>query len=214
MNIENSLPIADLSTQELNAVVATLVAIGTLYCFLGYRTLRFVLGLTGFILAGSVAGVLAGWVSEGNTIAMLISAAIGGIAGAIALSFLYKTGVFLLGLMGGTLIAHNCLSERPEAWIPLVVLGIGFVGGMIALLIERPVISTATAALGAWLVVAGVLFFLGGADLIGLGETLWEPLAGTENRTIVLAVWALLAFSGLAAQLATHKSKKPRNAEG
>ena len=73
-----NLDLSGLSTQELNATVALAVAAGTLYCFLGYRTLRFVLAMTGFLLAGMVAGMLAGWITQGHLISMGIAAALVG----------------------------------------------------------------------------------------------------------------------------------------
>ena len=196
---------SDLTPQQVNGLIAIAVAIGTLYCFLGYRTLRFVLGLTGFLMAGGVAATLANWISQGNQLATLIALLIGGLCGAFALFFLYRTGVFFLGLMGTALISHNVLASQPDTWIPLVVLGLAVAGGLFALLIERPVILLATAALGAWMVVSGVAYFIVGSS--GLDE-LTKLLESEDHRTIVVASWAVLAIAGALSQMATTKRKR------
>ena len=204
MLFNSPVDVSDLTAQQINGLIASAVAIGTLYCFLGYRTLRFVLGLTGFLMAGGVAATLVNWISQGNQLSVLIALFIGGMCGAFALYFLYKTGVFLLGLMGTALIAHNVLSAQPDTWIPVAVIGLAVFGGLIALLLERPVILLATAALGAWMVVSGVTYFI-----VGSGEPggLTEVLESEEQRMIVIASWAVLAVAGALAQIATTKKK-------
>lgn len=199
--------IENLTPDQINATVAVAVAIGTLYCFLGYRTLKFVIGLTGFLLAGSGAALLAGWLSEGHMIAMLIAGGIGGIAGALALFFLYHAGVFCLGFVGACLVAQNVVAELPQVWwTPLVVIGLGVAGGLMALLLERPAVTAATAAIGAWIVVSGV------ASLV-LGTNWLEARSGSPefqaNHRVILACWTVLALAGLMAQLATHKKAPP-----
>lgn len=203
--------IENLATDQINTIVAVAVAIGTLYCFLGYRTLKFVIGLTGFLLAGSGAALLAGWVSDGHMVAMLIAGGIGGIAGALALFFLYHAGVFCLGFVGACLVAQNVVTELPqEWWAPLAVIGLGVAGGLIALLLERPAVTAATAAIGSWLVVSGL------ASLI-LGTNWLEARSGSPefqaNRRVILACWIVLALAGLMAQMATHKKPPPEPAK-
>ena len=204
MLFNSPIDVSDLTTQQLNVLIVTAVAIGTLYCFLGYRTLRFVLGLTGFLMAGGVAATMVNWISQGNQLAVLIALFIGGMCGAFALYFLYRTGVFLLGLMGTALIAHNVLSAQPDTWIPVAVIGVAVLGGLVALLLERPVILLATAALGAWMVVSGVTYFIVGSGEL---EGLTKVLESEEQRMIMLASWAILAVAGALSQVATTKKK-------
>lgn len=197
--------LSNLTPHQANITVAVAISMGTLYCFLGYRTLKFVLGLTGFLLAGAVATVIAGWISEQHVLAMTIVGLLGGIAGAFALFFMYRTGIFFLGLLGATLIAHNALAGRPEQWIPLAVLGIGIVGGLIALLIERPAVTLATASLGSWMMVAGVAYFIQGSDEIDEWLRSFEM---STNEGLIISCWAVLALGGTIAQFATHKPSK------
>ncbi|MFO7776323.1 MAG: DUF4203 domain-containing protein, partial [Candidatus Hydrogenedentota bacterium] len=111
----------ELPPETLNAIVAGAISVGTLYCFLGYRTLKIVIALLGFILAGSVAAALAAWISQGHTVATIAGGLAGGIAGAMALFFLYKAGVFLLGLLLGVFLVLNLLAHLFEFRIFVVL---------------------------------------------------------------------------------------------
>ncbi len=201
--------VQNLTPSQLNALMAAVVAVGTLYCFLGYRTLRFVIGLTGFLLAGSVAGALAIWLSRGHEIATLISFAIGGICGAFALFFLYRTGVFLVGLLGAALVANNILDNTGETWVPLAVMGLGAVGGLIALILEKPVMLVATSVLGGWMLVsAGVFFIEGGEDL----EIIRETLRSDEKRLLMLGAWLALSILGIVSQILATRGAPAKKA--
>lgn len=202
MEVVQDIDLRNLDANQVTFVVASVMAVGAWYCFLGYRTLKFIIGLTGFIIAGGVAGLLIHWATDGHLISTAIAALIGGISGAFALFFLYKTGIFALGLLGATLIAHNCMTERPESWIPLAILGLGIVGGLMALLIEKPVMKLATATLGAWLIVSGGAYFLSGSPEI---TDLTQAFSIQEERGLVLACWAVLSMAGFIAQWATRK---------
>ncbi|MCF6285889.1 MAG: TMEM198/TM7SF3 family protein, partial [Candidatus Hydrogenedentes bacterium] len=152
MNELLSWRLEDVPPEHATLVLAGFAVVGTLYCFLGYRLLKFILGLTGFLLAGSAAAFIVGFLSYGNVIGMGIGLLIGGICGAMALFFLYKTGIFCVGMLGATLVAYNLLHTRPEVWILWAVAGVGLVGGLLAILIEKPIMTLATAAIGAMMI--------------------------------------------------------------
>lgn len=96
------------------AVLGLLLVVGLLYCFLGYRLFRFILGMTGFFLAGLPALVLTGWLTQGHVLGMAIAFVVGGLCGAVALFFLYKLGVFCLGFLGAMVITYNILQGDPN----------------------------------------------------------------------------------------------------
>jgi hypothetical protein len=196
--------VSNLDPDQVTIVVASVMALGAWYCFLGYRTIKFIIGLTGFIIAGSVAGILIHWATDGHTITTAVAALIGGISGAFALFFLFRTGIFALGLLGATLIGHNVLVDRPESWAPLAVLGIGVLGGLFALLLERPVMILATAVLGSWFIVSGGAYFISGSPEI---TDLTQAFTIKDERGIVLACWAVLSIAGFMGQFATNKKR-------
>ena len=200
MDVLASLNVRDLEPNQLSALVAVAVAAGTLYCFLGYRTIKLVIALTGFLLAGAVAATLAGWIGQGHLASMAIAGLIGGLCGAMALTLLYKTGVFFLGLLGAAVVGYIALETRTETWVPFAVLGIGIFGGLLALLVERPVVMLATSAIGAWFVVAGVVFFLFSPESLMEGR----GAAAIEEYDLQIALaWLGVAICGLFAQWAT-----------
>lgn len=196
----------DIPREQLSLVLAGMAFTGCLYCFLGYRLIKFVLGLTGFLLAGSTAAVIVGFLSYGHVVAMGIALALGGLCGAMALFFLYRTGVFCLGMIGAGVAAFTILQGREESWILWAVAGSGLAGGLLALLVERPVVKLATAAIGAMLLTqAG----LGVARDQGLLEALSSSGSGGAVATpenlpylgwAVLGVWVLFTLLGSVAQ--------------
>lgn len=202
----------DVPPEQALIILAVMAGVGVLYCFFGYRLLKFILGLTGFLLAGSTAAVVVGFLSYGNLMGMGAALLIGGICGAMALFFLYKAGVFCLGMLGATVVAYNVLQGRPEAWILWAVAGLGLAGGLLALLIERPVMSLATAAIGAMLLSQSGLAMARQQGLLDripegateLGESLPPiPYLGWG----VFAAWALLALLGSYVQLGLGRKK-------
>ena len=199
-----NLNLSELPPSSVNIATAMAIAVGTLYCFLGYRVFKFVLGLTGFILAGSVAGGLAGLLSDGRLIITAPAALLGGVAGAFALFFLYKAGVFCLGALAGALVAHTALVGETASWAAWAVLAAAVFGGVLALVVERPVMTMATATLGAWIVVGGFAYVILGPTFL---EGLDRPLEVGEPRWVMLCSWAVLSVAGALAQFATHKHR-------
>lgn len=195
----------ELTARQVDALMALGIGAGTLYCFLGYRVLKFIIGLTGFLLAGAVAGTLAGWVSEGHALSMAIAGCLGGLCGAMALFFLYKTGIFLVGLLGAIAVAHHVLLGQTESWAPLAVLAAGVVGGLVALVIERPIMTCATAAIGAWLIMRSSYHFLAETGWL---DTIYAQVEGIEPASLGMGAWALLAVFGAFTQHATRKRAK------
>lgn len=203
----------DVPPEHVTLVLAGGAVIGALYCFLGYRLLKFILGLTGFLLAGIAAAFIVGFLSYGNLPAMAIGLLVGGICGAMALFFLYKTGIFCVGMLGAVLIAYNVLHTRPEPWILWAVAGIGILGGLLAILVERPIMTLATAAIGAMMMTQSGLAV---AREQGWLETLAEQTAETGERLPdlpyltygVLAVWGLLTLMGTLFQFRRGRRRK------
>ena len=201
--------LAELSGEQARIGMAVAIAAGMLYCFLGYRLFKFVLVLTGFVLAGSVAGALAGFLSQGKLVYMGAAACLGGIAGAFALFFLYKAGVFCVGVLAGALVADALIGARPETWATSVVVGAAVFGGLAALAFERPMMTVATAAIGAWVAAQGITFFMLGVPPGNAAPHLTEDARGPW---IVMTCWAMLATAGMAVQLYSHERAANRTA--
>jgi hypothetical protein len=207
LNLEN------IAQERLELSLYILGAVGLLYCFAGYKLFRFVLGLTGFLVAGSVAGVLSGWLSAGDLVVMLACGAFGGICGAMALTMVYKLGVFGLGCMAATLACRQLPMDMIDAPDWMIVLGAGIFGGMAALLLERPAMTLATAAIGAWMstVSAYLVFSAQNGDkapaLSGV-ESLEATLKFSQQSMMwLLGGWLALTIVGVAFQMRKWKTK-------
>ena len=72
------------------AAAIVLVIGGAIACFAGYRLFRTVLAIYGFILGALMASSMMG---STNTVGMIAAAIVGGIAGAIVLTFAYFVGI-------------------------------------------------------------------------------------------------------------------------
>lgn len=195
----------NLTGQQLHLLVLANALTGVLYCYLGYRTLRFLVGLTGFLVAGVTAAVLAGMIWEGQPVAMGIAGLLGGICGAFAMIVLYKAGIFLLGALGGTVALHNLLASNPAVWVPVAVIAGGLVAGALALVLERPVIIVATSLLGAWMLASSAAYAF--IEVDSLQDSL-SFMRDYDGHLVFLAGWAVLALTGIVAQFVTTKKKE------
>lgn len=187
-------------------VLAAGLVLGLFYCFLGYRFFHFMIMLTGFLLAGSVAAVLAGWLSGGRVAFLLLGLVLGGAAGAFALAFLYRAGVFCVGMLGGGAVALEIAGGTAEPWAALLIaVGAGAVGGLLALWLEPPVMVLATSALGALLMVHAVLLAGVEAALIPVGE---DGFASEGAVRAAFWAWAVLGLLGAVCQAATLRKRR------
>jgi len=207
MNLWNTSRLEELSSADLQFVLGVVALAGVLYCFLGYRIFKTVLAMTGFLLAGPVAAALLGWLTQGHLLAMGIAFLVGGCCGAMALFFLYRAGVFCLGFLGALLGGYAFLHGRPEAWAPWAMVGVAFLGGLVALWAERPVMTLATAAIGAWLTAGAAALLVFGAEA---DPRLVEFGASGAAAWVFLGVWLFLTLAGAGAQFRGGK-RRPKS---
>jgi len=86
-----------------------------------------------------------------------------------------------------------------------ITLGAAVFGGLMGLFLERPLMTIATAAIGAWMVINGIAFFVIGNGAVKAFET---ALAQKSTQSMLLVYWAVLAIVGALTQFATHKRKE------
>ncbi len=186
---------------------AVLSIAGLLYCFLGYRALKFVIGFTGFLLAGMAAGVLMALFTGGQLAPVAIAAVVGGVSGCMAVYFLYRAGVFLIGSAGAGILAMKLLEGRPESWIPWAILGCALAGGLVALLLERPAMVFVLAAVGALLIVEGAAMAVGAVDGSPFGGWV-DDLPEQTGTWLRIAAWGPLTMIGITSQLSGRKRRE------
>jgi hypothetical protein len=190
---------------------AVLVAGGLLACFFGYRLLRLVLAVYGFILGALIASSL---VAAGNTSGMLIAAAVGGLLGAAIMFFAYFVGVLIIGAGLGVLVANALLVPTGHDPNQLLVILFAVVGAIGAWLSQRYVVIIGTAFGGAWTTVGGIAALLASrrpstADAVWLAY----PLQPAPGQRWFLVGWLALGIVGLIFQL-RGKGGKTRKKRG
>jgi Domain of unknown function (DUF4203) len=183
---------------------------GALACFAGYRLFRIVLGIYGFILGAMLTSSVMG---VGNTIGMLVAAAIGGIVGSIVLVMAYFVGIALIGAGLGALIGHVIWTwVRPGDPPALAVVVVALVGAVGAMWLQRYVIIVGTAFGGAWTIIVGAVNLLATRGITrGASATeVWilYPTSTPGERWAPIA-WIVLGLVGVSVQLGiTGKRKK------
>lgn len=182
--------------------VVLLIA-GIIICFFGYRLLRLTLGLAGFGVGFALGLLFAGVIPGANQVLTIILAVVFGILGAFLATALFKFGVFLLGAGVGVLVASIIVTAT--AWhYPMIARVIGAIaGGILTLILERPLISILSAFAGAWAIVLGTF------RLFGWHRTSSDALGPPSNYGVMIACWLVLGLVGAVIQLrSSHRQKK------
>ncbi len=196
---------------EFPAAVLILLS-GIVACFAGYRLFRLVLGIYGFILGAMLGSSM---MAPSNTIGMIAAALLGGIVGALIMTFAYFVGVALIGAGVGVLAAHAFwhLWRAIDPPAPAVIL-LSVAGAVAAMLLQRYVIIFSTAFSGAWTMIVGGLALSGdvAASRAAATGNVWilYPFAPLTTHRWVPFAWAALGIAGAAVQLGITAGKKKR----
>jgi hypothetical protein len=191
-------------------VAVLLILGGMIACFAGYRLLRIVMGIYGFIIGAMLASSLMGVT---NTIGMVAAAIVGGFVGAVVLVFAYFIGVALVGAGLGALTAHVVWALLQPGDPPAAaVIVASIVGAIGAMLLQRYVIIVTTALAGSWTILVGGLTIAAARGVEGLtapGEPwiLYPFTPATEQRWVLVA-WLTLGLVGAIVQLAIGGVRK------
>jgi Domain of unknown function (DUF4203) len=194
---------------ELPAAVL-LVLGGAVACFAGYRLFRFVLAIYGFILGAMLASSMMG---SSNTMGMIVAALVGGLVGALIMTFAYFVGIALIGAGMGALVAHVFWGQWRSVDPPaLAVIGLSIVGAIGAMLLQRYVIIISTAFSGAWTMIVGGLAIAGDATAARAAATVnvWilYPFSPVAGQRWVPIVWCVLGLVGAGVQMGITGRKK------
>jgi Domain of unknown function (DUF4203) len=192
-------------------VAVLLIAGGMIACFAGYRLLRTVMGIYGFIIGAMLASSVMGIT---NTVGMVAAAVLGGFVGAVVLVFAYFIGVALVGAGLGALSAHVVWAlMRPGDPPAVAVIVAATVGAVGAMLLQRYVIIVTTALAGAWTILVGGLTIAAARGVEGVtppGEPwILYPFTPAQERWVLVA-WLSLGLIGAVVQLAIGGSRRKK----
>lgn len=182
-----------------------LLIAGFVVCFFGYRLLRLTLGLAGFAVGLALGLTIAGLIPGTSQVLTIVLGIVCGILGAVLATVLYKFGVFLLGAGAGTLVVGVIVAATGWHYPMVARVLAALAGGILTLLLERPLVSILSAFAGAWGVVLGAFKLLGWHHVSAGART---PPA---NYGVMIACWLVLALIGVGIQLraAARKKKRP-----
>ena len=192
--------------------VMAAAAIGLIECFFGYRILRFLLGVLGFIAGAVVFGSLGYELSSGNEIISIIAGIGGGLAGAFITYTLYIVGVFAIGAALGFMTASYVFGILNTAPIRVALIAAGAVGGILAAVLQKPMLILATAFGGAYAVVAGISYLIS-RNFDPLDPGFLNTL-GEDQLYRMAIIWFGLGIFGLVIQLIMLRRKEEPAGEG
>ncbi len=171
---------------------AVLLAWGLLDCFFGYLIFRIAVALLGALVLGMFAtSALSQWFWDGEILYWVAFG--GGALLGLLLSFaFYLVGVFLAGFSFGYAVVLGLVPfTGPEATVLLGAIA-GAACGLLAMIMQRLIISAATAFGGAFRVALAAAFFVDGLD--------WQFFLRSPEQIPALLVgrwWIPVAMLGL-----------------
>ena len=194
---------------ETAAAVLSIIA-GLFICFYGYKLLKFILGLTGFI-SGAFAGASIAYYLAGGSFWVIAGALIGGIIGALLFIFLFHAAIFILGAAIGAFagILTASLLGLGEGAALILTGTAAIVLGIAALATHKFVIRFLTAIYGASLAASGIgQLVLSDFDII---EMIRDPSIMGDmvlSTMVILAITLVLGIAGTLYQSGVRPGKK------
>ncbi|MBT3279134.1 MAG: DUF4203 domain-containing protein [Phycisphaerales bacterium] len=200
---------ADATT--LSIVAGSLIAIGALWCFLGFRLFRAYLGFIGMVIgavvgvyvAAKIAGINPNAVANITTVnaipvGLWVGLGVGALAGLLLFSLLYIVGVFLVGAGVGYAVAIIVIaSANITANQQGICLASAVGGGVITIFLRKFIIILITSAKGAPLLVLGLAHFMNIRSLSTFAQPVSYRALYQQNKfmawtTVGLAVGGIL----------------------
>lgn len=183
------------------------IAVGALFCFRGYLTMRMIIPVWGAFAGFFVgAGLVAGLGGEGflsSAAAWLVGLALAVLFGMLAYLY-YEVSVALAMSAVGFVIATSILVALGVTWNWLIVLlgvTVGVLLAVLAIMADLPLLllTVLTALAGSSVIVAGVMLVAGTISNAQLGErTTTEALNDDPWWTLLYLV---LAVAGMVVQI-------------
>ena len=195
-------------------VAVILLGGGLVASFAGYRLLRTLLALYGFVGGVIVTPML---VDAGETWLLVGATIAGGLVGAVLAIVLYLAAVALLGAGLAAFVVNLAVEGDPDFRL---LLGACVAGALAALLVRRYVLIAGTAFLGGWTSIVGGMALWGHEPAVAATTGDFSrlfPMAPFQGQAAFAAGWAALGLLGALVQLRTlsrMRARKSRRAGG
>jgi hypothetical protein len=194
--------VAEIITSQA-AVISSLVVVGLILCFVGYRIFRFYSAVIGFLI-GELLGIYV-VLNYYNNIYVVFAAAI---IGAVVFGLVNELGLLVTGAVFGYLVGIYFL---PEYQIYALVLA-GLVA-LINLFVEKPVTVLITAVIGASSIILAIHMWISGMHIY---DVLNDPKAVfdlTFANVYFDLLWFTLVLTGIITQYVAHKEEHKEEEE-
>lgn len=181
-------------------------AIGLIECFFGYRILRFLLGVLGFIAGAVIFGSMGYELSGGSELISIAAGIAGGLAGAFITYTLYIVGVFAIGAALGFMTASYVFGILNADPISIVLIASAAFGGILAAVLQKPMLILATAFGGSYAAVASISYLIL-RNFDPLDPEFLNTL-GEDQLYRMAIIWFGLGVFGFVVQLMTLPRKE------
>jgi hypothetical protein len=175
------------------------VILGFIYCFLGYKAMRFVTTLVGFALGLSIGYVVAQVAHLTSPLDIIVPIA-GGIVFALLGFFLYRIGIFFavfLAVFGITVSLLKEYTRLDETVVLIVALVVGVILAILSVVYLRPLVIVSTAISGG-MILANEIY-----------ENLVHVRWSADLETMIrLGTGLLLALIGMIYQFRTTRGEE------
>jgi len=190
-------------------ITGVAVAIGLVVAFCGYRLFKPVLFIVGFIIFAGITYLILWSHSSVGVLVLVVCTVVAGIVGGIVMLFVVKVGIFMLGASAGFILFCVVMSVRNQGLIhePIAIY-VGMcasfvIGGVIALLVQKPLIIFATAFGGSYAVIAGIDRYVQGGFCQVIPHLIanHRELINADYKTYIeIAACVVLTVAGLYVQ--------------
>ena len=203
----------ELGRGALYLIALASIGLGVVYCFFGYRIFRIVLGILGFISGASVAAKIALDVFGREPAIAILAGMVVGIIGAILVGVFYFIGIFLLGAWLGSLLGVLLTGGGGSTVETVIILVLAVIGGIVAVMLQKLMIILSTSLSGAWGIVSGIFYFLGGSRgpirLFQFHPNLRALRPMGARGYIMLLCWVVIGIAGIVVQYSITRERKP-----
>jgi hypothetical protein len=162
-----------------NSILSTMSGIsfllGMVECFVGYKMLKIILGVTGFIIGGLLCAGFVHEILRHHPLIALLAGLLGGVVGGAIMIVFFVFGVFILGVLLGLLIGENVSTLILGTANPFIIVAFIIAGGLATIIMYKSMIIISTSFLGAYLMVFSA------GQLLGLPNTLFRLHEFTEG---------------------------------
>ncbi|OMJ21069.1 hypothetical protein AYI70_g3698 [Smittium culicis] len=198
-----------------------LLIIGIMFTFFGRKLVKAMIFLAGFCFVGIIVLYVEYKIRAPNdgentrAIIYFIVAMLCGVLGGVLCLFLYRVGVFLIGVLGGFALANFILTfsatgvfNQNYARIIFIVV-FCIIGGVLTLFMERPAIIASSSVYGSYITFVGIDCFAktGFKESILLIAQGYQSIKGRSSSVYgMLAGTVILAIIGMIVQFRTTKN--------